>query len=256
MRRAEQHYLRGPDRRSVGAWPSTAEIVVNTGRALVGIGFIALGTLFLLDEAGALDAGAVIADWWPAIFLVAAGLELLARPPRRIGALVFGVLGLLLLGATTGSVAGSMLALLWPLAVIALGAWLLVRRPTAAQGATVDSTFDAAVLFSGRALVNSSQDFRGGNATAVFGGVEVDLTGARILDTADVEAVAVFGGVDLKVPPGWRVVMDGPAIFGGNENKVPTPTEPDAPTLRVRSTAIFGGVEVGVGAAWPAATRT
>ncbi len=229
---------------------------MNTGRALVGIGFVALGSLFLLDATGVLEAGPVIADWWPVMFLVAAALDLLARPPRRIGAAVFAVIGLLLLGATTGAVAGSVLALAWPLGVIALGAWLLVRRPSSRSsrpGTSADDGFDVAVLFSGRSLVNSSPDFRGGSATAVFGGVDVDLTGAHILDGAEVEAVAVFGGVELVVPPGWRVVVDGPAIFGGNENAVPAPLEPDAPTLRVRATAVFGGVEVKVGSTWPTA---
>ena len=42
---------------------------------------------------------------------------------------------------------------------------------------------------------------------------------------ADLEAVAVFGGVELTVPPGWRVQLDGPAIFGGHENNVPAPVD-------------------------------
>lgn len=226
---------------------------MNTGRAVLGFAFVALGTLLLLDQGDVLDAGAVIAAWWPSLFLVAAVLNLVSRPRQPIGAAVLAVIGLLLLGATTGLVTSSVLALLWPLAIIALGVWLLVRRPAATTaGATGDDVFSATVLFSGRKLVSTSRDFRGGNATAVFGGVEVDLTGARLHGTADVEVVALFGGVELKVPPGWRVLMDGPAIFGANENKVPAPLEDDAPTLRVRATAIFGGVEVGVGAAWPA----
>lgn len=229
--------------------------VVNTGRVVIGVGFVSIGTLLLLDRAGVLDAGDVIADWWPVLFLVAAALELLARPRRPIGATVFAVLGVGLLGATTGLVPGSVLALLWPLAIIALGAWLLVRRaPRGGDGAFGEDAFDTAVVFSGRRIVCTSHDFRGGNATAVFGSVEIDLTGARITDTADVEAVALFGGVEVKVPPGWRVLMDGPAIFGGNENKVPPSFAEDAPTLRVRATAIFGGVEVAAGAGWPAAT--
>lgn len=224
---------------------------MNTGRALVGIGFVALGTLFLLDQAGTLDAGGVIADWWPVLFLVAAALELLARPPRPIGASVFAVIGLVLLGGTTDVVPGSLLALLWPLGIIALGVWLLLRRGPGAGGEFGDDRIDTTVLFSGRKIVSTSRAFRGGNATAIFGGIELDLTGAQLQGTADIEAVALFGGVELTVPPGWRVQLDGPAIFGGHENNVPSPAAPDAPTLRIRATAIFGGVEVGVGAARP-----
>ncbi len=225
---------------------------MNTGRALVGTGFIALGTVLLLDRADVLDAGSVVADWWPVLLLVAAVLELAARPPRRIAATVFAVLGLLLLAATTDVVSGSVLALVWPLGAIALGAWLLVRRPGTAAGASVADTVDTTVLFSGRKIVSGSRDFRGGTVTAVFGGIELDLTGAQIEGSADLEVVALFGGVDVTVPPGWLVLMDGPAIFGGYENHVPPPPVADAPTLRIRATALFGAAEVKAGSVWPA----
>lgn len=228
---------------------------MNTGRAVVGTGFVSVGVLLLLDRGDVLDAGSVIADWWPVLLLVAAGLELLARPPRRIAATVLAVLGLALLGATTDVVASSTLALVWPLGAIALGAWLLLRRPGTSAGAAAEDAIDATAVFSGRKIVSTSQDFRGGAATAVFGGIELDLVGARIEEAADLEVVALFGGVDVTVPPGWRVQLDGPAIFGGHENNVPAPPDPDAPTLRIRATAIFGAAEVKLGAAWPTTTR-
>ena len=232
---------------------------MNTGRAVIGVAFVGVGALLLLDRAAVLDAGRVLADWWPLLFLVAAAIELLATPPRPVGAAVSALIGLSLLGWTTGLVAGSVLALLWPLALIAVGAWLLVRpRGPAADGDAQDAV-DVTVLFAGRRIVSSSRDFRGGTATAIFGGIELDLTGARTSGGAELEAVALFGGVEVTVPPGWRVLLDGPAIFGGHENSVPAPADPDAPTLRVRATAIFGGVEVAQGAAapsipWPAPT--
>ena len=155
-----------------------------------------------------LDAGRIIADWWPVLLLVAAALELLARPPRRVAAAVLGAIGLVLLAGTTDLVPGSLLALVWPVGIILLGAWLLLRRgPSGARGAVGDEVVDATVLFSGRRIVGTSRDFQGGSVTAVFGGIDLDLTGADITDGAVLDAVA--RGVDgLRSPateePGWR----------------------------------------------------
>lgn len=222
---------------------------MNTSRALVGSGFVAVGTLVLLDQQEVVDAGSVIADWWPALILLGAGLELLSRPPRWISATVFGVLGVVLLGVTTEVLTGSALAVLWPVGIIGLGLWLLLRRPgaTGRASASRDQTIEVIAMFSGQRVANTAREFHGGSATAVFGGVEVDLADATIEGEAVLDTVALFGGVEVFVPNGWRVVLDGPAVFGANESHVPTPTDPGAPTLRVRATAIFGGVEVKVG---------
>lgn len=221
---------------------------MNTGRALVGFVLVTIGALLLLDQQGTLDAGAAISTWWPTVLLVAAVLDLLARPRRMASAVVLSLLGLALLTATTDLVDANVWELLWPLAIVGVGLWLLLRRPVLpGRGATPDETIDAVAIFSGRRVVSTAPRFLGGSATAVFGGVEIDLTGATIDHEAVLDAVALFGGVDVEVPVGWRVVMDGPAIFGGHESTVPAPLDPDAPTLRIRGTAIFGGVEAKLG---------
>lgn len=226
---------------------------MNTGRAVLGTGFLAVGTLVLLEQQDVLDAGEVIADWWPVLILVAALLDLVSRPPRLASATILGLIGLVLLGVTTDLVDANVWEVVWPVALVGLGLWLLLRRPSAVdRGATREETVEVVAVFSGRRVVATAPRFRGGTATAVFGGVEVDLTEARIEGEATLDAVALFGGVDVEVPPGWHVVLDGPAIFGGNESHVPPPTDPDAPTLRIRATAIFGGVEVKLGTAAPA----
>lgn len=221
---------------------------MNTGRALLGVVFVTVGAVILLEQADVVDAGQVIADWWPAVFLVAAVLDLLSRPRRVVSATVLGVLGLVLLGITTDVVEPEVWAYVWPLGIIGLGAWLLLRPPASVRAAAgPDETVDVTVVFSGQRVVNTAPRFRGGSVTAVFGSAEIDLSGATIEGEAVLDAVALFGGVDIEVPMGWRVVVDGPAIFGGHDNHVPPPVNPDAPTLRVRGTAIFGGVDVKLG---------
>lgn len=231
---------------------------MNTGRAVMGTAFVGIGGLVLLDQAEILDAGAVIGDWWPVLLLFGALLDLVSRPPRVMSAIVLGGLGLVLLGITTEVVDASVWELVWPVALVGLGLWLLLRRPATLNGHTTspDERIDAVAVFSGRRVVNTASRFRGGSATAVFGSVEVDLTGATIEGEAVLDAVALYGGVDVAVPHGWRVVVDGPAIFGGNDSHVPPPFEDDAPTLHVRGTAIFGGVDVKLGKAAPTAWPT
>lgn len=83
------------------------------------------------------------------------------------------------------------------------------------------------------------------NATAVFGSVELDLTRATFEQVeCEIVAVAVMGGVEITVPDGLAVQVEGVGIFGGFDQKAEGPGEPGAPMLRIKGVAFFGGVEV------------
>jgi hypothetical protein len=81
-------------------------------------------------------------------------------------------------------------------------------------------------------------------ATAVFGGVEIDLTDA-VFESPEVviEVQAVFGGVDIRVPENVTLVGSGVGIFGGFEIREQVAADPYAPVVRVKGKAVFGGVE-------------
>jgi|SRR6185312_3167148 len=82
---------------------------------------------------------------------------------------------------------------------------------------------------------------------AIFGGGQLDLREARFpTGVIDLEVKAVFGGVQIIVPPGLAVEVSGTAIMGGfsNVNRAPVHPDPEAPLLRIRGTAIMGGVDV------------
>lgn len=212
-------------------------------RALLGIALIVLGGLFLLGQAEVIDAGELIADWWPVVFIAAAALALADRPSRPIAAGVLAVIGVVLLSATTGVLSGAVLSVLWPVALIAIGLWIVSGRRL---GRTVVDSGDAVegtVIFGGRELTNTSSSFEGGSLTVVFGGLELDLLRAAPASDARLDVTTIFGGTEITVPDDWRVVIDGPAIFGGYDN-ASTVTDAAAPTLRLRVLVLFGGLEV------------
>lgn len=221
---------------------------MKPGRILLGLLLIALGVLFLLDRADVLDAGETIGDWWPAAIIAIGAVQLFDRPRSLLGpGIVIGI-GAILLLFTTDVVTGSVFAVLWPTLLIAIGAAILFRHGrgpevTREEGSTED-VVRATAVFGGHEILSRSTAFRGGSATAVFGGITIDLRDAR-LDAAgaEIDVTAVFGGVDVLVPRGWRVVTSGTPILGGIDNKT-AGEGGEGPELRIDALAIFGGVDI------------
>jgi hypothetical protein len=82
---------------------------------------------------------------------------------------------------------------------------------------------------------------------AAFGGAQLDLREARFpTGVIDLEVKAVFGGVQIIVPPGLAVEVHGTAIMGGfqNVNRAPAQPDPEAPLLRIHGLALMGGVDI------------
>ncbi len=221
----------------------------DLSRLFVGLVVVTLGVLFLLDSAGALDAGRAIDRWWPAA-IVAAGLLTLAERPRATvrGAILTGG-GALLLLFTTDVLGDDAWNYVWPVVLILVGLAIVARWrgqavPRETAGADAIST---TAIFGGSELASADQALRGGAVTAVFGGVTLDLREARPApEGATVNATAVFGGVDILVPRGWRITVRSLPVFGGLDDTTDrsVPPAPDAPALHVDAVAVLGGVTI------------
>jgi predicted membrane protein len=83
---------------------------------------------------------------------------------------------------------------------------------------------------------------------ALFGGVTLDLRGALLEgDEVNVQATAIFGGVDVIVPEGVEVDLTGLAIFGGKETQGKAGMiRPGAPLVHVNAFVLFGATNVKV----------
>jgi hypothetical protein len=223
--------------------------VLDLGRLLLGLTVVSLGVLLLLDSAGTLDAGQAIDDFWP-LLLVAAGLLTLAeRPPSVVrGWLLTGIgVGLLLFSADV--VDESAWDYVWPAAIILAGLVIVARWAgrTIPSSDSREDVIRATAVFGGPKLVSTSQHLQGAWLTAIFGGITLDLRGARPApEGASVNATVAFGGVDILVPKGWRISVRSTPIFGGLDDKTDhsEPPAPDAPTLHVDALTVFGGVDI------------
>lgn len=206
---------------------------------------IALGALWLLDAADVLSAPSVLDRWWPVAIIVLAVIAALTERRLTLGAAVLFAIGVLLLVDHLGI--ADLGALVWPVVAILAGVWLLANRGQLHRSrVAAGDRQDVVAVLGGSASRSRAEHFHHANLSAVFGGATLDLRDAHLEPGATVDALALFGGADVLVPPGTRVSLSGLPIFGGYDDKTRGDGElpPDAPELRVSATAIFGGVTV------------
>jgi predicted membrane protein len=230
-----------------------------SSQLLFAIIIIAVGLLLLLNNLGLAGIGGLW-RWIPSLFIIMGAWQLVASDFRHftgpliliVGGAIFQLAALDLIGW------GTLAQLIWPLILIGAGLLILIKRTelgeqlhfTTQEGemGSPEDTVRAFAMFSGADRRVTSQSFVGGEGTAVFGGVDIDLSDAAVREPpARINATALFGGIDIIVPEDWIVQMDVFGFFGGSGDERPTRTKPDykqAADLIVTGTAMFGGVGI------------
>lgn len=112
---------------------------------------------------------------------------------------------------------------------------------------STDKISDIAI-FGGTNKQFTTQNFQGGEITAIFGGSEIDLTDCKLAPGDQViDVLFCFGGSTLIVPKNWNIVINITPVFGGFSHKTKkfmNPSENYAGTLIIKGIAIFGGGEI------------
>jgi hypothetical protein len=83
----------------------------------------------------------------------------------------------------------------------------------------------------------------------VMGGAHLDFRDARFSPgVTDVTCFVLMGGVEIVVPPGVHVELNGFALMGGfgQSGGREAPSDPNAPVLRIGGVALMGGVDLQV----------
>ena len=143
-----------------------------------------------------------------------------------------------------------------PVILIVAGLTILMRKQVfkpkelnIPEGTDVNDFINETNIFGGGEKKYNSQNFKGGQMTAIFGGSEIDLRNARLAPGVNaIELLCIFGGTSIRVPDDWEVKVDVTAIFGGfsDERKLEKKDISENPEkiLYLKGLVLFGGGEI------------
>ncbi len=142
-------------------------------------------------------------------------------------------------------------AVVGPSILMLFGALFLVRALERqrtdgldATGATGANTLSEWVLFGGVKRTVAATDFRGAAFSRCSAALRSTCGRREWGPKVHIDANAMFGGIELKVPTSWDVVVRGQGIFGGYEDKTCSHRQRNTRVrgLVVTGVAMFGGV--------------
>jgi predicted membrane protein len=228
--------------------------VRSSPRLILGVIVIVMGISMLADNLGWFSARYVLKILWP-IALMGIGLSMVrdVTPRRRAWGLVIIIIGLWNLLQNFGWVHADLWHVLFPGILLFVGGTLVWRAHRGETNCTdpIPHGEEPAEFVRTVALMSFSEirpvsrPFRGGDLSAIMGGVRIDLRDARMEgDVATLDLFGFWGGIEIYLPPEWTVSSRVTTFLGGFfDARRPTSVIPTK-TLIVRGTNVMSGIEV------------
>jgi hypothetical protein len=217
--------------------------MTSPGRLVIGIALVGLGVVYLLDAADLVDGGAVVSRGWPVVFIAIGVVQWFADRSNWLGPAFLVGLGVVFLGQRNDVFGDDVWTYIWPLGLMALGAWILLGRG-GGPSRVGDGSLSVVAVFTGRDVVVSGEPIQGGDATVVLGSANLDLTEAHIEGSARISASVFLGSLNVLVPEGWKVTFTGTPLLGSwDDTTRRDAVSDDSPRLEIRALVILGGIE-------------
>ncbi len=221
-----------------------------------GVVVVAIGCLLLLDNLGIFRFHDIWQYWPVLLILWGASHVINSRTPSGwVWGGVVALVGAFFLLDNLDIIVFNF-HLLWPVLLIGFGVSVLVgtiernrvRTGPSGAGYPASPVVGTHALFSENRSGTDAQDFRGGEASAIFGAARFDLRNASMTaEEARIHVDVIFGEAEVRVPETWNVVSKAAVIFGGVDDKTIHP-KPDpnvkTPRLVITGSVLFGGLKL------------
>ena len=178
------------------------------GRTFVGLLLVILGVGFLLDRLEIIQFITLIEIYWPVILILIGASQLFSRGYSLITGVTLILIGIFFTLGNLSLIPGGTEKFFWPILLIVIGLFIAFGKSIEETSEHIDDILNHFVVFSGLQDKCISQNFKGGNITAIFGGIELDLGNASLAEEgALLNLTVAFGGIDIRVPAQWKVIV-------------------------------------------------
>ncbi len=234
---------------------------------IFGFFLLTAGTLLILGNAGIIDNN--LFDYifsWQALLIVF-GIITLSGGVREhwFGSMIMITIGSLFLLDEIYEFRTGVANMIWPAILIIIGVGVIVKifipksvttgsrsdykdSDNYKEEVNNDNYINVSRVFSGANVFVKSDNFKGGNASFVFGGGEIDLRGAKLAEGINILKIeCVFGGVKIILPENWDVSLETSGVFGGfsdERRRVQIENLDRTRKLIIKGEAVFGGGEI------------
>lgn len=222
------------------------------GNVLWGIVLIVIGMIFGLNALGITNINVFFKGWWTLFIIIPSFIELF-RGNSKIGSIIGLSIGIALYLCAQDILSFSLIRkLIFPFILVMIGISILfkdtlnkkVGEKIRTLNANKESFEEYCATFGEQKNDLSGQEFKGANLDAVFGSVDLDISKAIIKSDQVINANAIFGGVQIRVPTGVNIKVKSTPIFGGVTKKIKAEYQENLPTIYINGVALFGGVEI------------
>lgn len=240
------------------------------GNLLWGVAFILVGIGFTGNVFDIWNFHLFFNGWWTLFIIVPCGISMVKNGVNVSNIIGMGI-GVLFLLSAQDIVRGALIGkLIFPLILIVIGLAFVLKSSGSANrhyyGNSANDTdttnaYDNTGAGSEKHYANSTYNeitgilgsrrenfagrvFDGASVNAVFGSVDLDLRQAILAGEAVIDVTAVFGGVNIIVPPNAKVKVSSIPIFGGVSNKTSPVVGQEIVTIYINATCMFGGIDV------------
>ena len=219
-------------------------------RAFFGVTIAAFGGVLLLRNLEIIKFDSWHLFWgtvWVAGLILAGLMTIFSsrRASLRVWGLLLMTIGVSIGLGAYGVINISVWKIFWPVMLIAIGLIVSVGsggHKRSKKSVADDSGNEKIAIFYGEES-RVKGDYTGGSATAIFGGVELDLRRANIKDGAVIDIFTFCGGVSISLPDDVIVKNEVRGILGGSEYKTVSKSSAKK-TIILRGECILGGLEV------------